>query len=220
MAKKLVLGLATMAVLSMNSIGFAADSAEQIQKDVQNYNVSSGLGSVFNSLTEVNAVIIYHTTQGVEPKGVVIDGKEVEGVQYFEKPEDLQAWIHGKKENGLRCTNTKELRENYLILDARVAELMQKLLERSNRITATAPEGPLYEMSHDPRWLPVEVKYQIEEQYGIEDPVMVCVNSSKKRYPGGAMGKVKDTILHPLDLFTGTWNSVDYIVDSVTGRRW
>lgn len=150
-----------ISLLVVNAIAFA----EVTLQDTQNFN---------NFQTNMAPIIVKS-----------IEGTDVEGgVHRFSTIGELDKFLKGKDETGLRVTNSYKPKLNLVIMDNKDVGSLVNLADMANLTTSTKMEGPLYQIAEVPAMPPQQVLNKLQNK-GIEEPTVLVVYSGKKKIPGG-----------------------------------
>lgn len=201
MMRKILVTL-IMLVTFTSAVAFAGEQTNSsdfadLKKAVR---VTNG-ASDFLGIGEINMTIIVKT----------LEGDNVSGLYNFKAVEAADKFLKGEKEDGLRVTNSKKPKRNLVIIGAEDAKLLAKLAKMANNSTAQVVEGPLYQVEVLETSMPAEFANKLHK-VGINQPVVLVVDSSKKVRPGGAMGAVTN-FLNPIRMATGVYNDIWSVVN-------
>lgn len=202
MRKILVTLIMVVTMVFASAVAFAGEQTNSsdfadLKKAVR---VTNG-ASDFLGIGEINMTIMVRT----------LEGDNVSGLHKFKTVEEADKFLKGEKEDGLRVTNSKKPKRNLVIIGAEDAKLLAKLAKMANNSTAQAVEGPLYQVEVLETSMPAEFANKLHE-VGINQPVVLVVDSSKKVRPGGAMGAVTN-FLNPIRMATGVYNDIWSVVN-------
>lgn len=199
MKKFLVIVSIIITIICANAVVFAAPSAQPVvgNSPVSNLRVTNGISDYIGIASSINAPMIVKT----------INGDKVSGFHRFKAVEEMDSFLKGKDNTGLRVTNSHNPKRNIIVMNARDAELFAKLAKIANNATAQQVEGPTYQVEPISTQCPEKVLEKLNK-IGIDEPIVLIVDSGKKVQPGGALGGFQRNFLNPVRMVTGIYNDV------------
>lgn len=198
--KKFLVIMMTLITMSLASaVAFAAPNEQPVvsNKPVSNLRVTNGVSDYIGIASAIDAPMVVKT----------INGDQVSGFHRFKAVEEMDAFLKGKDEAGLRVTNSHNPKRNIIVMNARDAELFAKLAKMANNATAQQIEGPTYQIEPIETRCPEAILMKLNK-IGIDEPVVLIVDSGKKVQPGGALGGFQRNFLNPVRMVTGIYNDV------------
>ena len=162
----------------------------------QDLRVTNGVSDYIGIASNINSRVIVKS----------LEGDSVTGFYNFQEIEQMQQFLLGKNATGLRVTNSQHLKRNILIMDEADAVLFVKLVKLANKSTEQKVEGPVYQV--EPIDVPApQATLDKLAKIGINNPVVLIVDSGKKVRPGGVWGQVTQ-FLNPIRTVTGIYNDI------------
>lgn len=181
--------------LAMSSIGLANDQV-QVADVKKQLTVSNTVGDYLGMAGAIDAPCVVQT----------LEGKSLQGIYRFKSVQDMQNFIVGKNEQGLRVTNSRSPKRNIIIMDLNDAKIFSKLAMMANASTANQKEGPTYQVEVLELNTPAGVTEKLNT-IGIQNPVYLLVDSGKKVQPGGVWAQVTQAIM-PFQMGADIYNNI------------
>lgn len=204
MKKNLVAIMFTFVMMITSAVAFAAEDtmvvpvkgAPVVSNQPTNLRVTNGISDYIGLASSIDSRVIVKS----------LNGDAVTGFYRFQELEAMQSFLLGKDTTGLRVTNSGKPKRNILVMNETDAVLFVKLVKMANKSTEQKVEGPTYQV--EPINVPApQATLDKLAKIGIDNPVVLIVDSGKKVRPGGVWGQVTQ-FLAPIRTVTGIYNDV------------